>query len=221
MSLTAQAPPRDQKELSPAQLKEQILRLTRQFSRKAHLANRPGFELSDDPQLQRSFIPGETIVPYAGRVFAEEEVEAAVSATLDFWLTLGKEGETFEQELSAFLGTKTSVLTNSGSSANLLAASALSSPRLGKRRLLPGDEVITVAAGFPTTIAPIFQNGYIPVFIDNEPNTLNARVEQLEEAFQAGKTKAVFMAHTLGNPFNLSAVTEFCRKHELLLIEDN
>jgi|ERR1041385_3066872 CDP-6-deoxy-D-xylo-4-hexulose-3-dehydrase len=221
MSLTIQPPPHQRRELSPAELKQEILRLTRQFSRKAHVANRPGFEVSDDPEVQRSFTPGESIVPYAGRVFTEDEVEAAVAATLDFWLTLGKEGEAFEKELATFLGTKTSVLTNSGSSANLLAASALSSTRLGKRRLLHGDEVITVAAGFPTTVAPLIQNGYVPVFIDNDPNTLNARVEQLEEAYREGKTKAVFMAHTLGNPFNLSAVTEFCKKYGLWLIEDN
>src|SRR6185436_11206539 len=201
MSLTIEAPPREKKDLSPAQLKEEILRLTREFSRKSHVANRPGFEVSDDPQVQRNFAPGQS-VPYAGRVFTEDEVEAAVSATLDFWLTMGKEGEAFEQELAAFLGVKSSVLTNSGSSANLLAANALSSYKLGKRRLLHGDEVITVAAGFPTTVAPLVQNGYVPVFIDNDPNTLNARVEQLEEAYRDGKTKAVFMAHTLGNPFN-------------------
>src|SRR5208283_2699557 len=157
-------------------------------------------------------------VPYAGRVFDEEEVEAAVSATLDFWLTLGKEGEAFESRLAEFLGVKKSVLCNSGSSANLLSVSALSSPRLGNRRLLPGDEIITVAAGFPTTLAPIVQNGFVPVFIDNDPNTLNARVEQLEEAYREGKTKAVVMAHTLGNPFNLDAVTGFCRQHNLWLV---
>src|SRR5437899_5692999 len=223
MSLTISPPPveRPSRELTPAELKEEILRLTRQFSRKAHISNRPGYEQADDPALQRTFTPGQSTVPYAGRVFTEDEVEAAVSATLDFWLTLGKEGETFEQEFANFLGVKSSVLVNSGSSANLLAASALSSPRLGKRRLLHGDEVITVAAGFPTTVAPLVQNGYVPVFIDNDPNTLNARVEQLEEAYREGKTKAVFMAHTLGNPFNLSVATEFCRKHELWLIEDN
>src|SRR5208283_3830705 len=160
-------------------------------------------------------------VPYAGRVFDEEEVEAAVSATLDFWLTLGKEGEAFEDGLASFLGVKTSVLCNSGSSANLLAVSALSSPKLGNRRLKPGDEIITVAAAFPTTVAPILQNGFVPVFIDNDPATLNAKAEQLEEAFSPGKTRAVFMAHTLGNPFNLAAVTDFCKKHELWLIEDN
>src|SRR5208283_6115622 len=160
-------------------------------------------------------------VPYAGRVFDEEEVEAAVSATLDFWLTLGKEGEAFESRLAEFLGVKKSVLCNSGSSANLLAVSALSSPKLGSRRLKPGDEIITVAAGFPTTVAPIIQNGSVPVFIDNDPVTLNARVEMLEEAFVPGKTKAVMMAHTLGNPFDLSTVTDFCRKHDLWLVEDN
>ena len=223
MSLTVSPLPRESttSELSPAQLKEQILRLTRQYSKATHLANRPGFERSEDPALQRSFIPGQTFVPYAGRVFTEDEVEAAVAATLDFWLTLGKEGEAFEHSFAEFLGVKASVLCNSGSSANLLAAAALSSPRLGKRRLMTGDEIITVAAGFPTTVAPLLQNGYVPVFIDNNPNTLNARVELLEEAYCEGKTKAVFMAHTLGNPFDLTTVLEFCRKHELWLVEDN
>jgi CDP-6-deoxy-D-xylo-4-hexulose-3-dehydrase len=202
---------------SPAEIKAEILRLTREFSRLSHQANRPGYL----PEGQREFVPGQTTVPYAGRVFTEDEVEAAVSSTLDFWLTLGKEGESFEKKLAAFLGVKSSVLCNSGSSANLLAISALASPRLGNRRLQPGDEVITVAAGFPTTVAPIIQNGFVPVFIDNDPNTLNGRVAQLEEAFSPGKTKAVMMAHTLGNPFDLTAVTEFCKRHQLWLIEDN
>jgi CDP-6-deoxy-D-xylo-4-hexulose-3-dehydrase len=201
----------------PALLKAEILRLTREFSRQTHAANRPGYA-ADRPPV---FMPGQTTVPYAGRVFTEDEVEAAVSATLDFWLTLGKEGEAFEQKLAAFLGVKCSVLCNSGSSANLLAVSALSSPRLGNRRLKPGDEIITVAAGFPTTVAPILQNDFVPVFIDNDPSTLNARVEQLAGAYREGKTRAVIMAHTLGNPFNLAAVTGFCRKHNLWLIEDN
>lgn len=203
---------------SPAEIKAEILRLTREFSRQSHAANRPGYA-ADDARV--AFVPGKTVVPYAGRVFTEDEVEAAVSATLDFWLTLGKEGENFEKKLASFLGIKGSVLCNSGSSANLLAVSALSSPRLGNRRLKPGDEVITVAAGFPTTVAPILQNGFIPVLIDNDPRTLNARADQLEEAFQEGKTKAVVMAHTLGNPFDLATVTEFCRRHNLWLIEDN
>ncbi|HWX21366.1 MAG TPA: lipopolysaccharide biosynthesis protein RfbH [Candidatus Binatia bacterium] len=205
-----------------ATLKAEILRLVREFSRQTHHANRPGYELDEEAGAERpGFVPGSTTVPYAGRVFTEEEVAAAVGATLDFWLTLGKEGEAFEKGLADFLGVKASVLCNSGSSANLLAACALSSPRLGARRLKPGDEIITVAAGFPTTVAPILQNGFVPVFIDNDPITLNARVEQLEEAYRENKTRAVFMAHTLGNPFNLAAVTEFCRKHQLWLVEDN
>ena len=144
-----------------------------------------------------------------------------MGATLDFWLTLGPEGDAFESELAAFLKVKKSILVNSGSSANLVAISALTSAKLGDRQIKPGDEVITVAAGFPTTVAPILQNGLVPVFIDNDPLTLNGRVDQLEAAFVAGKTKAVMMAHTLGNPFNLSAVTDFCRRHNLWLIEDN
>ena len=203
--------------MNAAEIKAEILRLTREFSRLTHGANRPGYA----PDESRKFVPGETNVPYAGRVFTEDEVEAAVSSTLDFWLTLGKEGEAFEQKLAAFLGVKSSILCNSGSSANLLAVSALSSPRLGNRRLRHGDEVITVAAGFPTTVAPIIQSGFVPVFIDNDPITLNARVEQLEEAYRDGVTKAVCMAHTLGNPFNVTAVKEFCQKHNLWLIEDN
>ena len=203
---------------SPAQLKAEILRLTREYSRQMHRANRPGYEPDG---AQAEFVPGQTTIPYAGRVFTEDEVEAAIGATLDFWLTLGPEGDAFESELAAYLGVKKSILVNSGSSANLLAFSALTSHKLGERRLRPGDEVITAAAGFPTTVAPIIQNGCVPVFIDNDPVTLNARVDQLEEAFSPGKTKAVFMAHTLGNPFDLAAVTEFCRRHTLWLIEDN
>jgi CDP-6-deoxy-D-xylo-4-hexulose-3-dehydrase len=198
-----------------AELKAEILRLTREYCTRAYQANRPALE-NDTP-----FVPGETTVPYAGRVFDANEVEAAVRSMLDFWLTLGPEGDAFETELAWFLGAKMSVLVNSGSSANLLALAALTSPKLGQRRLRPGDEVITVAAGFPTTVAPIIQNGCVPVFIDNDPVTLNARVEMLEEAFVPGKTKAVMMAHTLGNPFDLSTVTGFCRQHGLWLIEDN
>ena len=200
---------------NPTELKAEILRLTREYSELVHRANRPGSE-NDTP-----FSPGQTTVPYAGRVFDPNEVEAAVASTLDFWLTLGPEGDAFEGELAGYLGVKKSILVNSGSSANLLAFSALTSHKLGERRLRPGDEVITAAAGFPTTVAPIIQNGCVPVFIDNDPVTLNARVDQLEEAFSPGKTKAVFMAHTLGNPFDLTAVTEFCRRHTLWLIEDN
>jgi len=205
-----------------AKLKAEILRLTREYARLAHAANRPGYETAGESGVARPpFVSGQTTVPYAGRVFTEDEVEAAVGATLDFWLTLGPEGEAFEKSLADFLRVKASVLCNSGSSANLLAMAALSSPRLGARRLKPGDEVITAAAGFPTTVAPILQNGYVPVFLDCDPLTLNGRVDQLEAAFVEGRTKAVFMAHTLGNPFDLAAVTEFCRKHNLWLVEDN
>jgi CDP-6-deoxy-D-xylo-4-hexulose-3-dehydrase len=149
-------------------------------------------------------------------------VEAAVGATLDFWLTLGPEGEAFERELAAHLGVKHSLLVNSGSSANLLAVTALTSNKLAShKRIQPGDEVVTVAAGFPTTVAPILQCGAVPVFIDNDATTGNACIDQLEAAFSEGKTKAVMMAHTLGNPFDLGAVLDFCRTHDLWLIEDN
>lgn len=201
---------------TPAQLKAEILRLTREYSARVHGSNRAG-SANDAP-----FIPGKTTVPYAARVFNEDEVEAAVGATLDFWLTLGPEGAAFEQELAARLGVKHSLLVNSGSSANLVALSALTTHKLpATKRIMPGDEVITVAAGFPTTVAPIIQCGAVPVFIDNDPVTGNARVDQLEAAFAAGRTKAVMMAHTLGNPFDLGAVLEFCRRHDLWLIEDN
>ena len=204
---------------SATELRAQILNLCREYSALQHRANRPGADSRRNDAGE--FIPGKTAIPYAGRVFTEEEVEAAVAATLDFWLTLGPEGEAFEKELALFLKVQSSLLVNSGSSANLLAVAALTSPELGARALQPGDEVITVAAGFPTTIGPILQHGLVPVFIDNDPRTLNARADQLEDAFVEGRTKAVMMAHTLGNPFDLSAVTDFCRRHQLWLIEDN
>ncbi len=189
----------------------------RNYSKFLHTANRPG-----DDSGRAAFIAGESVVPYAGRVFTEDEVEAAVGATLDFWLTLGPEGEAFERELAALLGVKHCLLVNSGSSANLIAISALTTHKLpDHKRILPGDEVITVAAGFPTTVAPILQVGAVPVFIDNDPVTGNARVDQLEAAYVEGRTKAVMMAHTLGNPFDIGAVLAFCHRHDLWLIEDN
>jgi CDP-6-deoxy-D-xylo-4-hexulose-3-dehydrase len=197
-------------------LKQHILELTREYSRRAHAAFRP----SDDPQR----LPWQegTPIPYAGRVFTEDEVAAAVSSTLDFWLTLGTEGAAFEKELALFLGIRHSLLVNSGSSANLIAISALTSAKLSQeRRIRPGDEVITVAAGFPTTVAPILQVGAVPVFIDADPITGNARCEQLEFAYSPGKTKAVMMAHALGNPFDLATTLAFCRKYNLWLVEDN
>ena len=201
---------------SLSELKAQILSLTREYSRQAHASFRP----ADDP-LRRPWAEG-TPIPYAGRVFTDDEVEAAVSTTLDFWLTLGVEGTAMEKELAAFLGVRHSLLVNSGSSANLIAIAALTSPKLAKeRRIRPGDEVITVAAGFPTTVAPIVQVGAVPVFIDADPITGNARCEQLEAAYRPGKTKAVMMAHALGNPFDLAATLAFCRKYSLWLVEDN
>jgi len=202
---------------SLAELKAEILRLTREYSAIAHCANRPG----DDPG-RSEFVPGETVIPYAGRVFTSDEVEAAVGSTLDFWLTLGPEGEAFEKELAEFLGVKYSLLVNSGSSANLVALSALTSHKLPvHKRIQPGDEVITAAAGFPTTVAPILQVGAVPVFVDNDPATANIRVGALDAAFSEGKTKAVMIAHALGNPFDIAGVLEFCRRHDLWLIEDN
>ena len=201
---------------SPAELKAQILKLTREYSVLMHTGQRPG-----DDAAHAAWQPGQTI-PYAGRVFDQDEVEAAVGATLDFWLTLGPEGEAFEKELAALLGVKYSLLVNSGSSANLVAFATLTTHKLpAHKRIQPGDEVITVAAGFPTTVSPILQLGAVPVFLDNDPVTGNLRPEQLESAFVAGKTKAVMIAHALGNPFDLGAVLEFCRKHDLWLVEDN
>lgn len=196
-------------------LKAAILQLTREYSRQAHRANLPV-----DGLEREKFIPGVTQVPFAARVFTDDEVVAAVSSALDFWLTLGKEGDAFEKALAEYLDVTASVLCNSGSSANLLAISALSSYSLGSRRLKRGDEVITAAAGFPTTIAPIVQNGFVPVFVDSDPITLNVKPDQLELAYSS-KTKAVILAHTLGNPFNLTEVVKFCREKGLFLIEDN
>jgi len=198
------------------ELKSEILRLTREYSKLAHASNRPGVDSARTP-----YVKGES-VPYAGRVFTEEEVEAAVGSTLDFWLTLGPEGEAFEKELAALLGVKYSLLVNSGSSANLVALATLTTHKLpSHKRIQPGDEVITVAAGFPTTVAPIIQLGAVPVFIDNDPISGNIRVEQLESAYVAGKTKAVMIAHALGNPFDVVSVLEFCKKYDLWLVEDN
>lgn len=201
---------------APSSLRQEILRLTREYSRQVH----SGFRPAADPERQAW--QGGTTIPYAGRVFTEDEVEAAVSCTLDFWLTLGQEGEAFQHELAEFLGVRHSLLVNSGSSANLIAISALTSPKLPEaRRLKPGDEVITVAAGFPTTVAPIVQVGAVPVFIDANPITGNARCDQLEAAYSPRKTKAVMLAHALGNPFDLASTLSFCRKYDLWLVEDN
>lgn len=168
---------------------------------------------------KKDFIPGETPVPVTGKYFDHEEIEFLVDASLDFWLTTGRYAEEFERKLAKRVGVRHAVFCNSGSSANLLAFSALTSPKLGDRAIKPGDEVITVAAGFPTTVNPIIQNGCIPVFLDVEIGTYDVDTTHLEEALSE-KTKAVFMAHTLGNPFNLRVIRDFCDRNNLWLIED-
>jgi CDP-4-dehydro-6-deoxyglucose reductase, E1 len=168
---------------------------------------------------QRPFVPGKTPVNYAGRIFDEKEIQASVEASLDFWLTEGRFARQFQEELASKVGVKHALLVNSGSSANLLALTALTSPLLGEKRLKPGDEVITVAAGFPTTLNPILLNRLIPVFVDVDIPTYNAKVEQIEAAISK-KTRAIFIAHTLGNPFNISEVLRIAQKHDLWVIED-
>jgi CDP-6-deoxy-D-xylo-4-hexulose-3-dehydrase len=168
---------------------------------------------------QKHFKPGDRIA-YAGRVFDEKEIVNLIDSSLDFWLTTGRYAERFEKEFAAFLGVQHCSLVNSGSSANLLAFMALTSPKLGERRIRRGDEVITVSAGFPTTVAPIIQYGAVPVFVDVTLPTYNVDCSQLEEALSE-KTKAVMLAHTLGNPFDLQSVKAFCERHNLWLIEDN
>jgi CDP-6-deoxy-D-xylo-4-hexulose-3-dehydrase len=183
------------------------------------LAKTANFHRTIHAAPKKPFSPGDRI-PYAGRVFDEREVTTLVDSSLDFWLTTGRYAERFEQEFAAFLGVQHCSLTNSGSSANLLAFMALTSPKLGERRIRPGDEVISVAAAFPTTVAPIIQYGAVPVFVDVSLPTYNIDVTQLDTALSE-KTKAVMVAHTLGNPFDLTAVKTFCDKHNLWLIEDN
>jgi CDP-6-deoxy-D-xylo-4-hexulose-3-dehydrase len=164
-------------------------------------------------------VPGSSPVPISGRVFDEHELELLVDSSLDFWLTTGRFAEQFERELAKVAGVREAVLVNSGSSANLLAVTALTSPKLADRRLRPGDEVITLAAGFPTTVNPILQNGLVPVFVDVQIPTFNVDVSHLEAALSE-RSRAVIFAHTLGNPFDLDAVTAFAKKHGLWMIED-
>lgn len=168
----------------------------------------------------KEFIPGKSRVNYAGRVFDNNEMVNLVDSSLDFWLTEGRYSELFAEKIANFLGVENVMLTNSGSSANLLALSALTSEKLGDRRLKPGDEVISVAAGFPATVTPIIQNNLVPVFVDIEIPTYNIDVEMLKQALSS-KTRCIFLAHTLGNPFNLEAVMEIAQKYNLWVIEDN
>ena len=189
------------------ELKSQILELTREYYREVH-AQKPAFE------------EGKTFVNYGGRYFDDEEIVNLVDSSLDFWLTAGPWAHKFETRLAKWLGIKYCAVTNSGSSANLLAFYALTSPKLGERAIKRGDEVITVAAGFPTTVNPIIQFGAVPVFVDVKTPTFDIDDSQLEAAYSP-KVKAVMLAHSLGNPFNLKAVKAFCEKHNLWLIEDN
>jgi len=178
------------------------------------------YELVHRPNQVKKFISGEDKIYYAGRVFDEKEMINLTDSALDFWLTAGRFAKQFEKEFAMFLGVKHCILTNSGSSANLLAISALTSQELGERRLKPGDEVITTACAFPTTVSPIIQNNLIPVFLDVDIGTYNIQANKIEEALSK-KTKAIFLAHTLGNPFNLDIVMKFAEKNKLWVIEDN
>ena len=169
---------------------------------------------------EKEFTPGKTRVNYAGRVFDEKEICNAVEASLDFWLTEGRFSEEFSEKIAEFLGVEHILLTNSGSSANLLAFSALTSEKLGDKRLKAGDEVISVAAGFPATVTPIIQYGLVPVFVDVDIPTYNVNIEQMRAAITP-KTRCIFLAHTLGNPFDLDAVMALAKEHDLWVIEDN
>jgi CDP-6-deoxy-D-xylo-4-hexulose-3-dehydrase len=169
---------------------------------------------------QKSFIPGQTYVPVSGKVFDQEELVKLVDSSLDFWLTTGRYATEFEQRFAEWMGVKHCLLVNSGSSANLVALSTLTSPKLGNKQLKPGDEVITVAAGFPTTVNPIFQNQLVPVFLDIQLPSYDIDINQLEAAL-SDRTRAIMIAHTLGNPFNLEVVMAFAEKYNLWVIEDN
>lgn len=167
----------------------------------------------------KPFLGGISQIPVSGKMFDHSEIQHLVDSALDFWLTTGRFAESFESEFARIMGMNHALLCNSGSSANLLAVTSLTSPRLKDRALKEGDEVLTVAAGFPTTVNPIFQNRLVPVFVDVELGTYDAKIEQLEEAI-GPRTRAIVMAHTLGNPFNLTAVMELAEKHDLFVVED-
>lgn len=190
------------------QLKKEILEKTKEYYSLVHKND------------NKEFIPGQSRVNYAGRVYDENELLNLIDSSLEFWLTYGRFSREFEKKLMTYLGVRKAFLVNSGSSANLLAFMTLTSPLLDERQIKRGDEVITVAAGFPTTVAPIIQYGAVPVFVDVDLETYNIDVNLLESSI-SNKTKAVMLAHTLGNPFNIKVVKEFCNKHNLWLIEDN
>jgi len=176
-------------------------------------------EYCDIALAPQTFVPGQSSVPVSGKVLDSTDLEHLVDASLDAWLTTGRFAAQFEREFAAFMGVRCASLVNSGSSANLAALSCLTSPSLGDRRLRAGDEVITVAAGFPTTVNPIIQNGLVPVFVDVQLPTYNVDVTQLEAAV-SNRSKAIILAHTLGNPFDIDAVMQLAAKHGLWVIED-
>jgi CDP-6-deoxy-D-xylo-4-hexulose-3-dehydrase len=191
------------------QLKKEILEKVKEY-----------YKLVHKPVQSQKFIEGKSRVNYAGRVFDDNEMINLVDSALDFWLTYGKYSKEFEKKLADFLGVKYALTVNSGSSANLLAFFALTSPLLGDKRIKREDEIITVVAGFPTTIAPIIQYGAVPVFVDIDIETLNIDVNEIEKSISP-KTKAIMIAHTLGNPFDIEKVKEICEKYNLWIIEDN
>jgi CDP-6-deoxy-D-xylo-4-hexulose-3-dehydrase len=177
-------------------------------------------EFAQRTLVEKEFIPGETAVPVSGKVLSPEDFSSLVDSSLDGWLTAGKHTKLFERQLADFVGARSALFVNSGSSANLCALSGLTSPKLGERALKPGDEVLTVAMGFPTTVNPIIQNGMKPVVVDVDLDTLDANSDRLREAISP-KTKAIMMAHTLGNPFDLDTVQDLCKQYNLWLIEDS
>jgi len=192
---------------TPDMVRKEILKLTQEY-----------YNLKFGKE--KAFLAGESKVNYAGRKFDGQELVNLVDASLDFWLTAGRYAEEFEYTFAQMFGAEDALLVNSGSSANLVAISALTSPLLGDKRLMPGDEIITVAAGFPTTVAPILQNKLVPVFIDLEFPTYNIKIDDIERALSP-KTKAIFIAHTLGNPWNVKAILKIVKKYNLWLVEDN
>jgi len=194
------------KKYKPLELREKIIELTKEYFDIAH--------------NNESFNPGEDYINYSGRVFDYNEGISLVNASLDFWLTSGEYTNLFQKKLSKYLGIRNSILTNSGSSANLLAISSLTSEKLGSKKIKEGDEIITVAAGFPTTVNPVYQNNLVPVFLDVDEKTGNIDVSMLSDALTE-KTKGIMLAHTLGNPFDLDSVCQFAEQNDLWLVEDN
>ena len=192
--------------MTPDVLRQQIADLVARYAEQAHAA--------------KPFVPGESVIPPSGKVIGARELQFMVDAALDGWLTTGRFNAEFEKRLADFLGVKHLITVNSGSSANLVAFSTLTSPKLGERAIRKGDEVIGVAAGFPTTVNPIAQFGAVPVFVDVDMATHNIDADLIEAAITP-KTRAIMLAHTLGNPFNVAKVTALCEKYNLWLIEDS